>query len=93
MLSSAPVLAMPDFGKPFQVQTDSSITGISAALSQEGRLIAFFNEKLSPTRQKWIVYEQELYAIVRALKQWEGYLLHQDFILFSDHQALQHINS
>lgn len=31
--------------------------------------------------------------IVRASKYWEHYLLHQDFVLSSDYQALQYLNS
>ncbi|XP_028549168.1 uncharacterized protein LOC110102806 [Dendrobium catenatum] len=67
--------------------------GIGAVLYQEERPIEYFSEKLSPSRQKWTVYEQELYAVVRALKQWEHYLLHQDFVLCSDHHSLQFLNS
>ncbi|PKU84124.1 RNA-directed DNA polymerase [Dendrobium catenatum] len=92
-LSSASVLALPNFEIPFQVDTDASAVGIGAVLSQDNRPIEFFSEKLSPARQKWTVYEQELYAVIRALKHWEHYLLHQDFVLCSDHRALQFINS
>ncbi|KAI0503667.1 hypothetical protein KFK09_014602 [Dendrobium nobile] len=92
-LCNAPVLALPNFDKPFQVDTDASAVGIGAVLYQEDRPIEYFSEKLSSPRQKWTVYEQELYAVVRALKQWEHYLLHQDFVLCSDHQSLQYLNS
>ncbi|PKU86669.1 RNA-directed DNA polymerase [Dendrobium catenatum] len=92
-LSSAPVLAFPDFDKPFQVETDASAIGVGAVMTQDGKPIEYFSEKLSTTRQKWSAYEQELYAVVRALKQWEHYLLHKDFVLCSDNQALQYINS
>jgi hypothetical protein len=92
-LSSAPVLALPDFEKLFEVDCDASIIGIGAVLSQEGRPIAFYSEKLSEARQKWFTYELELYAVFQALKVWEHYLVQREFILFSDHQALKFINS
>lgn len=44
-------------------------TGISGVLSQENKPIELFNEKLSTSRQKWSIYEQEFNALVRALKQ------------------------
>ncbi|PKU77967.1 hypothetical protein MA16_Dca011587 [Dendrobium catenatum] len=92
-LTTAPILTLPCFDIPFMVDTDASSIGIGAVLSQMGKPIAFFSEKLCPARSKWAAYEQELYAIIRALKQWESYLLHQDFILCSDNKALQYINT
>jgi len=92
-LSSAPVLALPDFEKLFEVDYDASIIGIRAVLSQKGRPVAFYSEKLSEARQKWSTYELELYAVFGALKVWEHYLVQREFILFSDHQALRFINS
>ncbi|TYK11216.1 Transposon Ty3-G Gag-Pol polyprotein [Cucumis melo var. makuwa] len=69
----------PNFTLPFEVVVDACGTGIGAALSQQGHPIEYFNEKLSASRQSWSTYEQELYALVRALKLWEHYLLSEDF--------------
>lgn len=91
-LISAPVLAALDFNKAFHVDTDASAI-VGAMLSQDDRPVEFFSEKLSPARQRWSAYEQELYAVIQALKQWEHYLLHNDFVLCSDNQALQFLNT
>ena len=35
----------------------------------------------------------EFYALVQTLKHWRAYLLHREFILFTDHDSLKHLNS
>ncbi|CAL2266427.1 unnamed protein product [Prunus armeniaca] len=92
-LCTAPVLALPNFEKVFEVECDASGMGVGAVLSQDKRPVEFFSKKLSNARQKWSTYDQEFYAVVRALKQWEHYLIQKEFVLFTDHQALKYINS
>ncbi|XP_031120876.1 uncharacterized protein LOC116024113 [Ipomoea triloba] len=92
-LINAPVLALLDFSKPFELQCDASGVGIGAVLSQGGRPIAFYSEKLSSAREKWSTYEQELYAVVRALHTWRHYLLSQDFVIYTDHEALKYFRN
>ena len=92
-LTTAPVLALPNFDKLFEVETDASMLGIGAVLMQEGKPVEYFSEKLNEARQKWSTYEQELYVVFRAFKQWEHYLRHKTFVLRSDHQALQYMKS
>lgn len=67
-LSSSPVLALPNFDQPFEVDVDASGLGIGVVLSRNSHPIEYFSEKLSPSRQKWSTYAQELYSLVRALK-------------------------
>ena len=67
--------------------------GVGAVLSQEGRPVAFYSEKLSEVRKKWSTYELEFYVVFRDLKHWEHYLIQHEFVLFTDHQALKFIKS
>nr|POE75905.1 transposon ty3-g gag-pol polyprotein [Quercus suber] len=92
-LSTAPVLALPNFDKVFQVECDASVVGIGAVLSQDNIPVAFFSEKVCEARSKWSAYELEFFAVVRTLKHWEHYLIQREFVLYTDHQALKHINS
>jgi len=92
-LSQALVLVLPDFNKTFELECDASRVGIGVVLSQERKPIAFFSEKLSEARQKWSTYQQELYAVFRALKTWEGYLLPKEFIVYTGHQSLKHFRN
>ena len=92
-MTQAPVLALPDFDKIFEVDCDASKAGIGGVLSQGGRPIAYFSEKLNGARQNYSIYDIELSAIVQALRFWRHYLIQREFILHSDHKALRFVMS
>ena len=43
-MSKTPVLAIPDFTKPFCIETDACATGIGAVLLQEGHPVAYYSK-------------------------------------------------
>ncbi|VVA37581.1 PREDICTED: Retrovirus-related Pol poly from transposon, partial [Prunus dulcis] len=90
LMLSPRVLALPDFTKPFIIESDASGSGIGAVLQQEGRPIAFTSKTLGPRNQALSTYEREMMAIVHAIKKWHHYLQGRHFIIKTDHHSLKY---
>ena len=90
-LVSAPLLASPNFAKTFANECDALSIGIRAILMQECCLIAYFSEKLSGEALNYLIYDKEMYALVKALETWQHYLLSKEFVLHIDHESLKHL--
>ena len=73
-LCGAPLLALLDFSKTFEIECGALGIGIEAVLMQEKWLIAYFSEKLNGAALNYPTYDKELYALARALETWQHYL-------------------
>jgi hypothetical protein len=69
-LMTVPVLALPNFSKPFEIETYASNKGIGAVLQQEGHHIAYISRALGPKAQGLSTYEKECLAILLAVDYW-----------------------
>jgi len=70
-LIKAPILAFPNFNKPFEVETDAFIAGIGVLLQRERHPIDFITKALGHWLQNLSVYEKELLAVVFPVLKWE----------------------
>ena len=91
-LTIVPILALHDFSQLFKLHCDASKVGIGAVLSQNSKPVAYFSEKLSGSKLNYNTYDLEFYAIICTLKHWSSYLSYHEFVLYSDHDGLKHIN-
>ena len=68
VVTSAPILAMPDFTKLLTVECDASSHGFGMVLIQEGHPIAFFSRPITPHHRSLTAYERELIGHVYVVR-------------------------
>ncbi|XP_022631822.1 uncharacterized protein LOC111240655 [Vigna radiata var. radiata] len=90
-MTTAPVLTLPDFGRPFHIECDASGRGVGAVLMQDKKPIAYFSKALSEGKLSKSIYEKELMALVLAIQHWRPYLVGQKFIVHTDQKSLRHL--
>ena len=101
-LTTAPVLAYPDYTQPFILETDASLKGLGAVLLQKGRhgevhVIAYASQSLQPSERSMHDYSStkiELMALKWSVcKKFKDYLLGSKFTVFTDNNPLVYVKT
>ena len=82
------MLAYPDFSQQFEIHTDASHYQLGAVISQNGKPIAFFSQKLLDAQTRYTTTERELLSIVETLKEYRNILLGHKIRVYTDHKNL-----
>ena len=99
-LNTVPVLSYPDFSREFILETDASLNGLGAVLSQQGKhgeihVIAYWSCSLHPSERSMHNYSSaklHLLALKWAVmeKFWD-YLLGLQFQVYTDNNPLAYV--
>ncbi|KAL6467197.1 hypothetical protein MHYP_G00250010 [Metynnis hypsauchen] len=95
LLSSSPVLATPDFDKPFKLEVDASGTGAGAVLLHEDNFgidhpLCYFSRKFVKHQLAYSTIEKEALARLLALQHFKVYLdgSPTPLVIYTDHNPL-----
>lgn len=90
-VTSTPVLALPNFAKPFVLETNASQEGIGAVLMQDDKAIAYLSKAIPPRKKGFSTYEKKLWALIYAVHKWRTYLFGNAFTIRTYHQSLKYL--
>ena len=88
-MTEAPKLVLPDFSKPFILETDACDVGVEVVLVQEGRPLANLSQALALKHSRLSIYNKELLAVLIAVEKWRYYLEGHPFVIRMDYKSLK----
>ena len=91
MLTSTPILALPESRKEFTLYSDVLIQGLRYVLMQDERVIAYASHQFKLHEKKYPVHHLEFAAVVLALKLWRHYLFGEKYNIYIDHRSMKYI--
>lgn len=84
-------LVLPDFSRPFEIETNASGQDMEVVLSQNGHPIAYINKPFADVHRGLSTYVKELLVVLLAVKKWSHNLKARPFIIHMDHQSHKHL--
>ncbi|KAK9125516.1 hypothetical protein Scep_014362 [Stephania cephalantha] len=91
LLTTAPVLILPEAGKGFMVYTDASRMGLGCVLMQEKGTVAYASRQLKIHEKNYPTHDLELAAVVFARRYGDIILYGEKFTLYTDHKSLKYL--
>ena len=96
LLTTPPILAYPDYSRPFILHTDASGQGLGAVLYQEfdgkERVIAYASRGLSKSERNYPVHKLEFLALKWSVtKKFHDYLYGNSFIVYTDNNPMTYV--
>jgi hypothetical protein len=98
IVTSAPVLILPQVDRPFHIEADGSGVATGAVLSQvspeddKWHPVAFLSKSLSEVERNYEIHDLEMLTIIRALEEWQHYLegAQHPVEIWTDHKNLEY---
>jgi hypothetical protein len=91
VMSTYPVLALPDFNIPFTLECDALGEGIGAVVMQNRHPLAYESRKHRGLELLYNIYENEILAIMHALAKFRQYLVSARFVVKLDHNSIKYL--
>ena len=98
LMSSDPIIRMPDLNRQFILRTDASDKAMAAILQQvddngHKYVVEYFSKKFTECQQRYATVEKEATAVKTAIDRWSTYLRGRHFTLETDHRPLVWLRS
>ncbi|KAI5356475.1 hypothetical protein L3X38_009371 [Prunus dulcis] len=97
LLTSAPIIAAPNWDLPFELMCDASDYAVGAVLGQRRDKLPHVNyyasRTLNDAQLNYATTEKELLAVVFALEKFRSYLVGAKIIVYTYHAALKYLLS
>lgn len=93
-MTTAPVLAYPNFNKGYVLETDVSTHGLGVVLSQEQcdvklHPVVYASRALSSTERNYGITELETLAVVWAMSHFHHFLYGNRVTVYTDHTSVK----